>query len=56
MNRRQRKPEAPAALAFPPPEPADYSDEMTEEQIDALRRAYPQEESAMGRLVHEFGW
>lgn len=39
---------------LPAPEPADYSDEMTEAQVDALRRCAPQDESAMGPLVHEF--
>ena len=56
MTRRLPKPESHTGLAFPDPEPADYSDELTEEQIEALRRAYPQKEAAMGRLVHEFGW
>lgn len=42
--------------AFPPPEPADYSDELTEEQIEALREFAPQDESKMGALVYEFTW
>jgi len=38
------------------PEPADYSDELTPEQLAALRHLAPQVESEMGDLVHEFQW
>lgn len=39
-----------------PVEPADYSDELTEAQIEALRQYAPQDEKKMGPLVHEFTW
>ncbi len=39
-----------------PPAPADYTDEVTAEQYEALRRFAPQDESKMGALVHEFRW
>ena len=39
---------------LPPPEPANYSGELTEAQVDAMRRYAPQNESDMGPLVHEF--
>lgn len=49
-----RKPFADEAKPeVPPPEPADYSDEMTQAQVDALRQHAPQDESKMGSLVHE---
>lgn len=43
-------------LAFPPAEPADYSDEMTLAQIELLRGCWTQDEAKMGSLVHEFTW
>ena len=42
--------------AIPPPPPADYSDELTNAQIEALRQHAPQDENKMGPLVHEFRW
>jgi hypothetical protein len=39
-----------------PPEPADYSDEITPAQLAELRKFAPQDESLMGALVHEFRW
>jgi hypothetical protein len=36
--------------------PADYDDELTNAQLDALRTCAPQDESKMGALVHEFTW
>lgn len=44
------------APAIQPPEPADYSDELSKKHIDALRRCAPQDERRMGPLVHEFRW
>lgn len=41
---------------LPPPEPADYSDELTEAQAEAMRRTAPQDETGMGPLVHEFSF
>lgn len=49
-------PRAAAGSPIPAPEPADYSDEVTAEQIAALRQRAPQHESDMGDLVHEFRW
>lgn len=40
----------------PPPKAADYSDELTAEQLDTLRQCAPQDESQMGALVYEFRW
>lgn len=55
---RTPKPVADSARGamLPPPEPADYSDELTDAQIEALRQYAPQDESKMGALVHEFSW
>lgn len=50
----KRDPRADAPI--PPPEPADYSDELTPEQLAALRQLAPQDEADMGDLVHEFRW
>ncbi len=47
---------APRAPAIPAPTPADYSDELSGAQVDALRKHAPQDESKMGHLVHEFTW
>lgn len=49
-------PRAAARPPVPPAVPADYSDELTEAQIEALRRFAPQDERQMGPLVHEFTW
>ena len=43
-------------LAIPEPEPADYSDELTNADVDALRSIWTQDERAMGAIVHEFRW
>jgi hypothetical protein len=43
-------------LAVTPPKPADYSDELTDEQIAALKRVVTQNEKEMGPVVHEFTW
>lgn len=57
MSGRTPRPDPTRARpAFPPPAPADYSDELTDEQIDALRECAPQDESSMGALVYEFVW
>lgn len=57
MSGRTPRPSADArGPAIPAPEPVDYSDELTKEQIDALREFAPQDESKMGALVHEFTW
>lgn len=57
MSGRTPRPSAEAqGPAMPTPAPADYSDELTKEQIDALRELAPQEESKMGALVHELCW
>ncbi len=42
--------------ALPPADPADYSDELTPAQLEALRQHAPQDEREMGPLVHEFTW
>lgn len=47
---------APRGRALPPVLPADYSDEVSPAQIDALRKVACQDESKMGALVHEFTW
>lgn len=52
----KRDPRAAIAAPIPPPEPADYSDELTAEQLAALRQLAPQDEVDMGDLVHEFRW
>lgn len=56
--RRPPKPDAQSGRGaiIPPAEPADYSDELTEAQIEALRQYAPQDEKQMGPLVHEFTW
>lgn len=41
---------------IPAPAPADYSDEISEAQAEALRKYAPQDEAKMGHLVHEFAW
>ena len=51
-----RDPRAASAAPLPAPEPADYSDELTIEQVAALRECAPQDEAEMGDLVHEFRW
>lgn len=57
MSGRTPRPNADAiGPAMPTPTPADYSDELTKEQIDALRELAPQDESKMGALVHELCW
>lgn len=38
------------------PAPADYSDELSNAQLAALRSLVPQDERKMGALVHEFTW
>jgi hypothetical protein len=45
-----------AVLSIPEPEPADYSDEMTSADVQALRDVCTQDESKMGALVHGFTW
>ena len=52
----KRDPRNAKAAAIKPVEPADYSDELTSEQLAVLRRLAPQRESEMGDLVHEFKW
>jgi hypothetical protein len=42
--------------ALPAARPADYSDELTKAQIEALRACAPQDEAKMGPMVHEFSW
>ena len=56
--RRTPKPDAQSGRGaiISPAEPADYSDELTEAQIEALRQYAPQDEKQMGPLVHEFTW
>lgn len=49
-------PRAAKAPSIPSVEPADYSDELTSEQLAVLRRSAPQTEARMGDLVHEFKW
>lgn len=56
MNNRTPKPDPNAAWKLPEPPAADYSDELTKEQIAALRAEWTQDESAMGPVVHEFKW
>jgi hypothetical protein len=56
-NRLPKKdPRAAAGRPLPKPAPADYSDEITKEQHEALRRFAPQDEAKMGPVVHEFTW
>lgn len=45
-----------AGAPLPRARDADYSDEITTKQIDALRRYYPQDESKMGPVVDELTW
>jgi hypothetical protein len=52
----KRDPREAFAAPIPAPEPADYSDELTEAQLRALRQLAPQDEADMGDLVHEFRW
>lgn len=56
MTNRTPKPDPEAAWKVPEPPAADYSDEITDSQMEALRSAWTQDESAMGPLVHEFKW
>jgi hypothetical protein len=56
MNNRTPKPAMDAAWKIPEPPAADYSDEITEKQMAALRTVWTQDESAMGPVVHEFKW
>lgn len=58
MSGRTPRPRADMARgpAMPAPEPADYSDELSNEQIDVLRKVATQDETKMGALVHEFVW
>ena len=51
-----RDPLATTGSPIPPPEPADYTDELSAEQLDVLREVVTQDESKMGPLVHEFTW
>lgn len=53
---RHPQPDGNAALAMPEPQAADYCDEITDEQLIALRAICTQDEAAMGPLVHEFRW
>ena len=56
MPHRTPQPDPDAPLAIPEPLPADYSDEVSKAQVEALRRAHTQVEAEMGPLVHEFRW
>lgn len=58
MSNRPPKMEgaAPSGRSIPAPKPADYSDEVSTAQIEALRSISCQDESKMGSLVHEFTW
>jgi hypothetical protein len=58
MSNRPPKLDASAARGKPisPPKPADYSDEVSDAQVSALRSLVSQDESKMGALVHEFTW
>lgn len=56
MFNRTPKPDFQAASILPEPPAADYSDELTQDHINALRLAWTQDESAMGPVVHEFTW
>ena len=53
---RAPKPDLEAPLKLPEPPEADYSDEVCESQMAALRAAWTQDEAAMGPVVHEFKW
>ena len=52
----KKDPRAPEGRPVPAPKPADYSDEISNEQDAALRTYAPQDESKMGPLVHELAW
>lgn len=56
MNNRVPKPDVNAAWQVPEPMPADYSDEISEAQMEAVRSVWTQDEAAMGPVVHEFKW
>lgn len=57
MSRPPAKPDHQfSAKPINPPEPANYTDELTAEQLAYLRTYAPQDESLMGSLVHEFRW
>lgn len=56
MSYRTPKPDHEAACILPEPAAADYSDELTVKNLEALRSAWTQDESAMGPVVHEFTW
>ncbi|MES1157221.1 MAG: hypothetical protein ABUL73_05525 [Alphaproteobacteria bacterium] len=56
MSGRTPKPVVAGTAVIPPPKHADYSDELTDEQINALREYAEQDESKMGALVYEFTW
>lgn len=58
MSNRPPKLDARAARGqpIPPPKAADYSDEVSPAQVEALRALACQDESKMGALVHEFTW
>ena len=56
MFNRTPKPDHEAVSILPEPPEADYSDELTEIHIEALRSVWTQDESAMGSVVHEFQW
>jgi len=58
MSNRPPKmdPRAPARKGVPCPERADYSDEVSDAQMERLRKFVSQDERAMGPLVHEFTW
>ena len=58
LMRNTPKPSADRAqgAVIPPPPPADYSDELSNTQIEVLRSYAPQDESKMGPVVHEFRW
>ena len=56
MTNRTPKPAEDAAWKLLEPAAADYSDEITEDQLATLRNVWTQDESAMGPVVHEFKW
>ncbi len=41
---------------IPRPKPADYSDEISTEQLALIRAIVTQDERKMGPVVHEFAW
>ncbi|GEB98940.1 hypothetical protein BDI01nite_00050 [Brevundimonas diminuta] len=56
MFNRTPKPDHEAASILPEPPEADYSDELNDTHMAALRSVWTQDESAMGPVVHEFQW